>query len=229
MVSFTLPVVAPTPWMKDIKLSRTGRKEALKRLEAIYEELCRKVEPLAKVSTRADLDAYLRLTLPDINTLSRRVTSIVIDLDLDFEVFERASRAFVAEFEERREGLADLLGPEDAERLMAAVESHAGLTGWFLSRMKALLAGDAKAFYRPPVLSREAEEAAEKAWAAFFTIQSVLKSRVSSWTPHGLHVLVEAADEYMATIEDEFLAAKPGTPSHVLTGDAVGHVLKLPA
>lgn len=228
VVSLPLPVFASGPWMPEVKLSKSKAGHGEK-LNALHDELRLKVGPLTRVASYDDLEAYLRLTRSEITGLANQTAFLTMESAPNATIadLETKAKEILKGFADARPLMTDLVGPEHAERLMAALSSQVSFVSWYMRRLRDFVGGDAKAFYRPPVLSSEAGSALEKAWIVLYALNLVLAGKIKTWSQRGLQILAEAMDTYMGLVEDEFLAAKPISPSKTVSGESVAHVVKL--
>jgi hypothetical protein len=96
---------------------------------------------------------------------------------------------------------ADLLGEEALEQLLGAIDSSEGFNNWIIETLERGESG----VYRLTSMSQQVGKAPLYADMCIDTLMGIVRGFIPYWTPEAIPLLAQAADDYMAEVEDVFL------------------------
>ncbi|GEM_PF-2758537 len=164
------------------------------------------------VQSRSQLEDLLPILAQRTNSLARQYADLITEYSpASGSMVTEAARSLRRDVRQAKR-VGDMLGEESSERFTGYVESLRGYFEWVDSRMVRALRGDATAFTQPPDLSEDASR--RLGWTLFIhgAVMRILTGSATGWTVDALRILIEAADDYMSVVENEFLMARPAPP-----------------
>jgi hypothetical protein len=187
---------------------RGKKRRSSAQIEQIRKDAHALLDPLANVGDRSEIEMYLRLTAPQFESLTKRLTTLMLEEGVDPATLGMGENTLAGRLRSAAEFVGDVLGGEWADAPSGVAASLDGLSAWAAKRLKRVLKGDVGALSEPPDLGVAAQTAVWRLWASATVIVRIAEKKVMTWNEDSLRVLVEAADEYMAQVEDEFWSAK---------------------
>ncbi len=179
--------------------------EELERVASLTVDLVNLLAPMARIAARDTLEDLLHSTGPRFLSIKSEM------MELLWPLLSDASQASgLYEMMRILCGVkADMLGEDDTRTLVATIDSAQGLSEWSV----ALNREAGSHAYLLESIQRQAGEYILRADMCINALMIVLSDELKDWEPGSLGILVSAADEHMAAVEDAFLASTGSSDS----------------
>ena len=173
--------------------------EELERIESLTEDLGNLLAPMARIAARDTLEDLLHSSAPRFLSIKNEMMGLLWPFMSDTS---QASGLY--ELMRMLCGVkADLLGEDDTRTLIAVIDSAEGLSEWSVASIRE---GGSHA-YSLEAIQQQVGEFILRADMCINSLMMVLSDDLKDCEPGSLGILVSAADEHMATVEDTLLAS----------------------
>lgn len=173
--------------------------EELERIESLTWDLGILLAPMARIAARDTLEDLMHSSGPRFLSIKSEMMELLWPL-----VSNTSQASGLYELMRMLCGVkADLLGEDDTRTLVATIDSAEGLSEW----SSALLRESKSHTYLLEAIQQQVGEFILRADMCINTLMMVLADDLKDWEPGSLGILVSAADEHMASVEDAFLAS----------------------
>ena len=170
-----------------------------KRIESLTEDLGNLLAPMARIAARDTLEDLLHSSAPRFLSIKNEMMGLLWPFMSDTSqasgLYELMRMLCGAK--------ADLLGEDDTRTLIAVIDSAEGLSDWSVASIRE---GGSHA-YSLEAIQQQVGEFILRADMCINSLMMVLSDNLKDWEPGSLGILVSAADEHMATVEDALLAS----------------------
>ncbi len=173
--------------------------EELERVASLTVDLVNLLAPMARIAARDTLEDLLHSTGPRFLAIKGEMMGLLWPLLSD------ASRASgLYEMMRILCGVkADMLGEDDTRTLVATIDSAQGLSEWSVALNREV----GSHAYLLESIQQQTGEYILRADMCINALMIVLSDELKDWEPGSLGILVSAADEHMAAVEDALLAS----------------------